>query len=316
MNDPENPSALKGELKNLPVSSLSPCGWNPNEMNADTFNRLCKELDETDGGVGMIDPIQVIPMAPDETHAEPWFQIIGGEHRWRAASVLGWETIPCVVLNGENWKDQDLRKFVTLRLNALHGGLNAKKFAALYQDLAQRHSEEALQGLMAFTDNDAWTELVKGISKALEKSGVSKKNVKKFEKATKELGQVKDLSSIIGRMFQDHGEDLKQNFMILSFGGKDHLYIDCTAETFKAARAMASHCGESKVDINHVLAPLLEPWRERLDGILAARPKEAPLPDSEAPAPDVTDLAPDLEPEDDPAADPELAPPPKKRSKP
>lgn len=314
--------AMQGDLIDLDVEAAEPCGWNANEMDADTFDRLCQELSVEDGGVGMIDPIQVVKMKPDDRHAAPWFQIMGGEHRWRAAKVLGWPTIPAVVLRGERWDDQDLRKFVTVRLNALHGKLNPKKFADLYRDVAQRHSEEALQGLMAFTDKDAWNNLTSGISKSLEKAGVPKKKIKQFEKATKELGQVKDLSAIIGRLFQEHGEDLKQNFMVLSFGGKEHLYIDCTPEVFKTARAMASHCKDQAVDINDVLAALLAPWRPALDAAVAAKPAPSEDPSqaeegggvpaeewAENEPEDLAGDAPELEPE----PEDDLAPPPRKK---
>lgn len=212
-------------LEELDVESLRPNPWNPNEMNEDTFNRLGEELED----VGFIDPIQVVPM-DDGT-----YQIIGGEHRWRAAKVFGYDTIPCVILDGEKWSDEDLRKFVTTRLNALKGAINPMKFMELYNDLASRHEEEALQALMGFTDKDAWRVLTKDVKTGLEDMGLSKEALKKFDEATAELKTVDDLAGILNTIFNEHGDDLTSNFMILSFGGRDHLYVQFDdAKAFKA----------------------------------------------------------------------------------
>ncbi|MEM2174490.1 MAG: ParB N-terminal domain-containing protein [Candidatus Micrarchaeia archaeon] len=85
---------LQGEVKNIPIDLLVELEDNPNIMTDAEFNRLTKELDET----GFIDPIQVVPLDDGR------YQILGGHLRVKAAKVLGFESVPAVVLTDEKFK--------------------------------------------------------------------------------------------------------------------------------------------------------------------------------------------------------------------
>ena len=255
MEEPQNEFVSQAEhkmkVRDIPIGDIKPNPWNPNEMDDETFNRLAEEIQS----VGFIDPIQVVP-----TEDGKWM-IIGGEHRWRVSKVLGYEFVPCVLLDHNKWSDVDLQKFVTTRLNALHGKVNPEKFMQLYLDLAKRHEETALQALMGFTDQDAWKSLTKGVRKGLEDAGVNKETLKKFDEAAAELKTVDDLSGIVNRLFTDHGNDLKYNFMILSFGGKDHLYIqfDNKADFGRVKKKVEAIRG-SDLSADRVLHDLVDGW--------------------------------------------------------
>jgi hypothetical protein len=250
-NDFVSKAEHKMRVRDVPVDRIKPNPWNPNEMDDETFNRLAEEIQS----VGFIDPIQVVPTEDD------MFMIIGGEHRWRVSKVLGYEFVPCVVLDDAKWSDVDLQKFVTTRLNALHGKVNPEKFMQLYLDLAKRHEEGALQALMGFTDQDAWKSLTKGVRKGLEDAGVNKEALKKFDEAAAELKTVDDLSGILNKLFTDHGNDLKYNFMILSFGGKEHLYVqfDSKSDFGRVKKKIESMRG-SGTTADRVLHDLLDGW--------------------------------------------------------
>lgn len=79
---------LQGDIKDLPLDSLVKSEWNPNVMNSKEFDMLTMELDDN----GVLDPIQVIPLDDGR------YKIIGGHHRVDAAAVLGWPTMPCLVI--------------------------------------------------------------------------------------------------------------------------------------------------------------------------------------------------------------------------
>ena len=83
-------SSLAGEFMDLDIEVLDASDWNPNQMDDKQFDRLVREIDES----GMIDPIQVVPTDDGR------YRIIGGHHRTNACKLLGYETIPCIVLNG------------------------------------------------------------------------------------------------------------------------------------------------------------------------------------------------------------------------
>jgi uncharacterized ParB-like nuclease family protein len=122
---PERNSKLEElNVGQIPLEQLRPNPWNPNEMDDAAFNRLAEELQD----VGMIDPIQVVPME------DGLYRIIGGEHRYQVARTLGWKTLPCVVLSEARWKDEDLQKLVTVRLNVLRGKINPERMVSPYFD--------------------------------------------------------------------------------------------------------------------------------------------------------------------------------------
>lgn len=239
------------KIRDVAIDQISANPWNVNEMDDETFNRLAEEIQS----VGFIDPIQVVPMDNGT------YMIIGGEHRWRVSKVLGYEVVPCVILDSQMWTEDDLKKFVSVRLNALHGKVNPEKFMNLYVDLAKRHDESALQALLGYTDEDAWKGLTKGVRKGLEDAGLSKEALKKFDEASAELMTVDDLSGILNRLFTDHGNDLKYNFMVMSFGGKDHLYVQFDNKAdFKRVQKKIESLRGTQSTADRVIHDLLDGW--------------------------------------------------------
>lgn len=244
MNDYEDTggSSPDMEIQEIAVSDIEANSWNANEMDEATFDRLVTELQE----VGYIDPIQVVRLDTGK------FRILGGEHRWTAAKVLGWEKIKCVVLSGAKWEEEDLQKFVTVRLNMLHGGTNPDKFLKLYDEMASKYGDAALQDLFAYTDQDAWNRLKKDIGKSL-KLALPGELAKKFDEATQEVQSVEGLSAILNNLFAQYGSTLEHNFMVFSFGGKTHCYVIMDKTTKKAVDSIMAACIAQKVDINTVI---------------------------------------------------------------
>lgn len=242
------------DVRMIPLDEIVPNPWNPNEMEDETFNRLTDELQS----VGMIDPIQVVP-------TDEGFRILGGEHRYHAAKVIGWKKLPCVVLSDTKWKDEDLQKFVTVRLNILHGKLNPTKMVGLYEEMEKKYGEEALQQMFAFTDADAWDSLLKTVLGGLQKSGLPKDVADKFKDVSKEIKTVEGLSQVLNQLFTDYGSTLEQSYMVFTFGGKDHLYIIMDRKMQKAMDRVKTFCAENKVDINSVMQPFTTEWASKVE---------------------------------------------------
>jgi hypothetical protein len=240
----------KCDVRQIDITDLKENSWNPNAMDDVAFNRLVEELQD----VGMIDPIQVVPLN-DGT-----YRILGGAHRYQAAKVLGWNSLPCVVLGDAKWQDEDLQKLVTVRLNVLKGKINPERMAKLYNEMQAKYGDSALQGLLAYTDQDAWGKMLKSIGQGLKKSGLPKDVVDKFEDAAKELRSVDDLSTILNSLFTQYGDTLQYNFMVFTFGGKDHVYVCMNSRTNKAMKKIVAHCKEYKRDINEVIGELSAKW--------------------------------------------------------
>ena len=86
---------------------------------------------------------------------------MGGAHRFNAAVILGFQKIPAFVLEDEKFQDVDMQKFLTMRLNMLHGKMTPNKFKALYEDLMKRYDDESIRQEMALVDKGEFEELKK-----------------------------------------------------------------------------------------------------------------------------------------------------------
>lgn len=240
--EPVEDGNIQGSIRSIPVNKLVASDWNTNKMNPDEFNMLVEEL-KTNGN---LQPPQVVAIE-DGT-----YRIVGGEHRWRAACVLGWEKLDCLVMEGAKWTDEDLQKLQSVRLNVIKGQLNPDKFVKLCADLTKRYSQESLQGLMGFTDKQAFEKLLGTVKKEVKKS-LPKEIAQKFDKASAEMKHIDDISAVLNRLFAKHGSTLASNYMVLSFGGKDHIYVAADSKVFARLKEICEHCAATKQDVNDYL---------------------------------------------------------------
>jgi hypothetical protein len=238
------------EMRLIPVEEIEPNNWNPNEMSNDEFDWLVEEITE----VGFIDPLEVVPMV------DGGFRILGGAHRHQAAKALGMAEVPCVVLSDAKWQDADLQKFVTVRLNQLHGKANPDKMIALYRELETKYGEKSMQRLFAYTDDDAWKKLIKQMKKSLKAAGLPKDVQQKFDAASANAKGIDDLGLILNKIFHDHGDTLQHSFMVFSYGGKEHTYVAMSKQTRNAVALVLDHCKSWGKDVNEVIGKLTEAW--------------------------------------------------------
>ena len=238
--------------------------WNPNTMDQDDFNRLVREIDE----VGFIAPVQVIPVEDGR------YRIIGGEHRVAAAVDLHLETIPAMVLEGPRWEDEELQQLVTVRLNALTGKTNPEKMALLYNRMAKKYGEDALQNLFAYTDKHAWDKLVSGIKQGLSKAALPKDKQKEFAEKAKEAKTLKDLERILNELWSSYGDTVQLSFMVFTYGKREHFYIAMDNKTRKAVKRIGDHCKGHAKDINTVIGPALQALADVLEE--GEKPKKPP----------------------------------------
>lgn len=238
------------ETRLLPVEEIEPNSWNTNEMDPEDFDLLVSEIKE----VGFIDPLQVVPMV------DGGFRLLGGEHRWKAAQELGMDEIPCTVLSDERWQEEDLQKFVTVRLNQLHGKANTQKMIALYQEMESKYGSKSLKRMFAYTDTDAWKKLLKQMKKAIKGAGLPKGAQDKFDEEADNAKSMGDLSQILNTIFNQHGDTLEYSFMVFSFGGKEHLYIAMSKKTKNVMDKVIEHCQEWGRDINEIIPQVTKEW--------------------------------------------------------
>lgn len=250
------------DLKYIPVDLIVPNSWNPQDQDDETFKRLVDEVKPD--STGFIDCVQVVPMVDGS------YRILGGEHRWMAAKAADLEEVPCIVLQGEKWQDEDLQKFVTVRLNTIRGKVDPDKFLKLYRELSGKYGPEAMRGLMGYTDQKAFSKLVDGVKQGIRKN-LPKEMSDEFEQKAKEAKTVSDLQNIIQSLFTKYGDTVKHSFMIFTHGKQEHIYIAMDRKMVRAMTKVMDYCKLTGEDINAFMVPIVNEFMREATKKLAER---------------------------------------------
>lgn len=133
------------EMTHCDPRLLQPAPWNPNEMDAINFQKLINSIKET----GFHGAVKVRKL-DDGT-----LEIVGGEHRTRAAIELGYSEIPIINLGNIS---QKTAKKIMLVDNERYGESNSEKLADIFRsdlnDLEEilsilPYDEEQIDGFFA-----------------------------------------------------------------------------------------------------------------------------------------------------------------------
>lgn len=129
-------------LKDIPIEKINPNEYNPNEMNESTFNHLKKEYNR----IGYLQPILVRPVENDE------YEIVDGEHRYKAGKKIGLKTLKCIVKE----MTEEEAKITTINMNDIKGTDNPVKKAELIVSLNKQFEAKELSELL----NKSETEIM------------------------------------------------------------------------------------------------------------------------------------------------------------
>lgn len=240
----------------LDVEELVPNPDNPNEMNNKEFNLLCDSIKE----LGFIDPPQAAKLDNGK------YLIIGGEHRWKAAKHLGIQKIPVDVLQGDKWESQDLIDFVTVRMNTLHGKMNPEKFLKVYNRVVTKYGKQEVAKYMGYTSEDGIKKIIGVMAKTMKES-LPPEMAEEFEKEAKKAKTVADLNNIIQKLFDQYGDTIKYNFMIFSWGGKEHIFVAMNKEVHQAMKKIIKKAKKEELDINEMLGDAIIDIAKELEDI-------------------------------------------------
>ena len=128
-----NDTSDRDEVKNIPISQIVPNRFQPRTI----FNEeKIEELSRTIHTHGIIQPIVL------RESGENQYEIIAGERRFRAVSLLGWETVPAII---KNMTDTETAS-VALIENLQREELSPIEEAVAYGKLLELHNltQEAL----------------------------------------------------------------------------------------------------------------------------------------------------------------------------
>jgi len=120
-------------FEEIRLDMLVPNPWNPNEMDPEDYEKARESIRR----FGFIDPITVRKIGEA-------YQIIDGEHRWKAAKDEGLEAVPVAIIDVDDADAEQL----TFILNELRGRPNPQKLAALVRDLASKRSMSDLESVL------------------------------------------------------------------------------------------------------------------------------------------------------------------------
>lgn len=147
-------------IRALSVDLLVPNTWNPNEMAKPLFKKLKRNLKRLkDAGL----PVPSHPTVRPHPEIPGKFEIINGEHRWRAHRELRdegdtrFEKILCVVGDYDDATAMSL----TIELNELHGETNIDKQGALFGRMHTEYkmSPEEMSESLPYTADEVTTYL-------------------------------------------------------------------------------------------------------------------------------------------------------------
>lgn len=238
-------SALDVVRIEIDPNELVGAAWNPNEMEKEDFALLKEQIVE----VGFIDPPTVAEV--EGSDGEFFYRIIGGHNRVEAAKELKLKLIPVDVLQGERWKDEDLQKLQTVRLNVLHGKTNPEKMVALYNEMATKYGADVTK-MLGYTSDHGLKKMIKQVQGDLAKT-LSPDLAKQFAEQAKEAKTLGDLEKIIQKLMTDSGDSAKYGFVVFSWGGKEHVYVAMSDKTREALKRIVRAARTKKVDINEII---------------------------------------------------------------
>ncbi len=123
-------------VQHVGVEMLTPNSWNPNRMAPEMQAKLKVYIERE----GFVEPLVV-------RRKGEGFEILGGYHRWGIAKELGYETVPCVVLN----LDDRRAKILSVNLNEMRGESLPNLLANLVHDLSKELTLDDLESQLPYS---------------------------------------------------------------------------------------------------------------------------------------------------------------------
>ena len=141
---------MQAEAEVMELSKLKAAKYNPRKILPQKFKALKKSIEE----FGILEPIVV--------NKQTDYTIVGGHMRFKAAQELGYQKIPCIVID----VDEEREKVLNLALNNIKGDFDRKKLQDVIRDVMNFELDldltgfrfDELQNLAGTTDEEEETE--------------------------------------------------------------------------------------------------------------------------------------------------------------
>ena len=125
------------EIVDLPIDSIIPAGWNPNEMPTDMLDHLRHSITRFD----LVVPLVVRPLGNHR------YETLGGAQRLSILDEMGITSAPCVVIKADDAEARLLGQ----ALNHIAGNDNLGLRAEVLREILDSKSQEEVLGLLPET---------------------------------------------------------------------------------------------------------------------------------------------------------------------
>lgn len=247
------------ELKDISIEDIQPFELNPNEETEKEFNELVDAIH----ALGMTQTITVIPLISENGPQK--YRILAGEHRWKAAKINGMAHLPCCVLTGKQYQDEDIQKIICMQGNNIHGTkINYERLNEIIDKLSKRYGENNLQKSLGITEKSVFDKIKKEQAKFM-KSLVPKKLHNEITKAIESNPNASaDMEKIVQEILQKDAETINKGFIVFSLQGKKHYYIEMNENSSSKMKELTKYCEKHNKNINDLLSIFLTEYVSEL----------------------------------------------------
>lgn len=227
----------------LPASLLTEHPHNSQKQSKHEFTELRKSIREN----GFDESLLVRPTSDG-------YEVISGNHRFRAGKAEGMEEFPCVIR--DDW-DEVKSEIESVRRNYVRGNIDKQRFTEQVDRLATKASLplDVIYEQMGFEDGDAFSkfyerekEVTAEIAKAASEASTSASAVRILD----------DMGIVLSTILAQHGHTVPNSFLIFPAGEKHHMYVAANPALKGVLQAVAEQAVAQGIDINIALAGLLK----------------------------------------------------------
>jgi hypothetical protein len=255
--------------KDIKLSLIDKDPKNPNKMGASEFNLLVDNLSKT----GITDPILVRPHPKKAGR----FIVVGGHHRLDGAQFLGFEEVPCTIIMDPAF-DEEAATFQMVRMNMIRGRMDPQKFFTMYEEMAQKYSDQILQDAFGFADEAEFRKMVEQTASIIP----DKQMQAAFKEAAKEVKTIDGLAALLNTMFTKYGDSMPYGFMVFDYGAQRNVWVQTSSKTMEAFDLIGQLCREQSRTVDDLVGGLLQmiargELAEQLQALIdKAKPVEIP----------------------------------------
>lgn len=148
---------IRDDYHRFELAWVRPNPWNPNSQDEFMYAHQLEVMRQT----GQVAPIIVREVGPDNDagqgqHDEEHYQIVDGEHRWRAAGDLGWNEIS---VNNLGVVPDTVAQMITVIMNHVRGESDPLSLGRLFKGMREeaagdREKLDRMTRWMPFRDRD------------------------------------------------------------------------------------------------------------------------------------------------------------------